>query len=54
MLWFPGIGNTKSDSELFLEKQSKKDIKNGINSKGGSGHLMKPGKNYSKRKKKKK
>ena len=31
----------ESESEKFIKKQAIKDIKNGINSKGGTGKLMK-------------
>lgn len=45
-------GSRETPEERFKRKQAIEDVKNGINKKGGSGHLMKPGKNYSKRKKK--
>ena len=49
-----GEGDYRSPEEKFIERQSMLDVKRGINKKGGTGYLMKPGKNYSKRKKKKK
>ena len=53
-MWMSPRGDWESDEEKFRKKQAMLDVKNGINVKGGTGHLMKPGKNYSKRKKKKK